>query len=32
MKDKISVKIHCHLGYGYFVTVNQFVMMTVEFL
>ena len=24
-------KIHFHLIYGYFVTVNQFLMMTVEF-
>ena len=24
-------KIHCHLRYGYFLTVNQIVMTTVDF-
>jgi hypothetical protein len=27
----ISEKINCHLRNGYFVTVNQFVMTTVDF-
>jgi hypothetical protein len=29
---KLKEKIHCHLGKGYFVTVNQFVMTIVECL
>ena len=29
---KTREKIHCHLRNEYFVTVNQFVMMTVEIL
>jgi hypothetical protein len=27
---RIEEKIHCHLRYGYFVTVNEIVMTTVE--
>jgi hypothetical protein len=28
--ERKNVKIHCHLRYGYFATVNKIMMVTIE--